>query len=116
MTPDRVSAVRELLDFYVEAGVDAPVGEVPANRLAPAAAEAAAPARVPERAPVAYTPTVRPEIAPAPSQFAPPASPATPTSPDIAVMAARETARSAASLDELRAILAAFEGCALRTT
>jgi DNA polymerase len=31
-------------------------------------------------------------------------------------MAARDAARSAASLDELRAILQAFEGCALRTT
>ena len=31
-------------------------------------------------------------------------------------MAAREAARSAASLDELRAILERFEGCALRTT
>jgi uracil-DNA glycosylase family 4 len=31
-------------------------------------------------------------------------------------MAAREAARSAASLDELRGILAKFEGCALRTT
>ena len=31
-------------------------------------------------------------------------------------MAARETARSAASLDELRGLLSKFEGCALRTT
>lgn len=31
-------------------------------------------------------------------------------------MAARSAARTAASLDELRAILARFEGCALRTT
>ena len=36
--------------------------------------------------------------------------------PDAAVMAAREAARSAASLDELRAILDGFEGCALRAT
>jgi len=35
--------------------------------------------------------------------------------PDIAVMAAREAARSAASLAELREILSKFEGCALRT-
>ena len=31
-------------------------------------------------------------------------------------MAAREAARSAASLDELRGLLSKFEGCALRTT
>ena len=36
--------------------------------------------------------------------------------PEIAVMAAREAARSAASLEELRGILSKFEGCALRTT
>src|SRR3981081_3811733 len=41
---------------------------------------------------------------------------APPQSPDAAVMAAREAARSAASLEELRAILDRFEGCALRTT
>jgi DNA polymerase len=116
MTPDRVSAGRELLDFYVEAGVDAPVGEVPANRLASQPAEAAAPPRAPERGAVAYSPDSRPEVASAPPPFAPPASPATPASPDIAVMAARETARSAASLEALRAMLARFEGCALRMT
>jgi len=39
-----------------------------------------------------------------------------PVAPEAAVMAAREAARSAASLEELRAILERFEGCALRTT
>ena len=41
---------------------------------------------------------------------------APPPSPDAAVMAAREAARNAASLEELRDILGRFEGCALRTT
>src|SRR5262249_27365531 len=41
---------------------------------------------------------------------------AAPPTPDAAVMAAREAARSAASLTELRAILDRFEGCALRAT
>jgi len=36
--------------------------------------------------------------------------------PEAAVMAAREAARRAASLEELRAMLTGFEGCALRTT
>ena len=36
--------------------------------------------------------------------------------PEAAVMAAREAARRAAALDELRAMLTGFEGCALRTT
>jgi DNA polymerase len=39
-----------------------------------------------------------------------------PPSPDAAVMAARDAARAAASLEELRTILARFEGCALRAT
>src|SRR5262249_48816902 len=37
-------------------------------------------------------------------------------SPEAAVMAAREGAKSAGSLEELRALLERFEGCALRTT
>src|SRR5262249_58766797 len=41
---------------------------------------------------------------------------AVPASPDAAVMAARAAAKSAASLEELRALLDRFEGCALRTT
>ena len=36
--------------------------------------------------------------------------------PEAAVMAAREAARSAASLDELRAMLDKFDGCALKAT
>jgi uracil-DNA glycosylase family 4 len=39
-----------------------------------------------------------------------------PLAPDVAVMAAREAASTAATLDDLRAILERFEGCALRTT
>jgi uracil-DNA glycosylase family 4 len=54
-----------------------------------------------------------------PAEFAGmfPVSPASvPLAPDVAVMAAREAAATAATLDDLRAILAQFEGCALRTT
>jgi uracil-DNA glycosylase family 4 len=46
------------------------------------------------------------------SPDAPPAPPA----PEAAIMAAREAARNAKNLDELRAILASFEGCGLRAT
>jgi DNA polymerase len=122
MTPDRVEAARALLSFYLEAGVDALVGETPLDRLsvtqidiAPAG-QATAPAA---RAPIAQASDLPPRIAAAP--FAPgPAGPmladSAPAAPDIAVMAAREAARSAASLVELREILSKFEGCALRTT
>jgi uracil-DNA glycosylase len=105
---DRSAAAHELLDFYAAAGVDAVLGEVAVDRLAPAqasAAEAAAPSREP-----ALSPPLRLEMSRA-GDFAP-----APASPDIAVMAARETARSAASLDDLRDLLTRFEGCALRTT
>ena len=111
MTPDRAPAARELLDFYMEAGVDALVGEAPADRLATARAEtvtvdAAAP--LPERQPVTR---LQPSLLEAPLAAAPVAP-----APDLALMAAREAARSAASLDELRAMLEKFEGCSLRTT
>ncbi|MFL5050270.1 MAG: uracil-DNA glycosylase family protein, partial [Xanthobacteraceae bacterium] len=55
---------------------------------------------------------LQPTIEPAPIA----AVPGAPAAPDIAVMAAREAARNAGSLDELRGMLTKFEGCALRTT
>jgi uracil-DNA glycosylase family 4 len=112
MTPDRARAARELLDFYADAGVDGLVGEAPADRLATSRANT-----VPiddEVAPAPqHQPLVRPQLSLSQAPLAtPPVAPA----PDIAVMAAREAARSAANLDELRAMLEKFEGCALRTT
>jgi DNA polymerase len=105
---DRAAVARELLDFYTAAGVDAALGDTAVDRLAPAQQIAAPPVQAPA------APPPRPELAP---QRAPaPALAPAPASPDIAVMAARETARSAASLDELRQLLSRFEGCALRTT
>jgi uracil-DNA glycosylase len=119
---DRAVAARELLAFYVEAGVDAALGEAPTNRFADslAAPEAERPAGEPRRPPFEATAAQRSPPAPlrpslSPFQAKPqPASP--PASPEAAVMAAREAARNAASLDELRAILAGFEGCGLRAT
>jgi len=110
MMPDRARAARELLDFYAEAGVDALVGESPADRLATAHAETAP---VDELAPVPQRPPPsRPQLRLPEAPLATPMAPA----PDVAVMAAREAARSTASLDQLRAMLEKFEGCALRTT
>ena len=108
---DRSAAGRDLLEFYAAAGVDAAVGEIAVDRLAPvqaSASEVAAHSREPApSAPLRPEPPQRaPDFALAPA----------PASPDIAVMAARETARSAASLNELRELLTRFEGCALRTT
>jgi DNA polymerase len=111
MTPDPAAAQRDLLEFYVAAGVDAVLGEIAADRLSPTQA--------PVDRPISSQPPIsrsfpRPEAPPQhASDFALKQAPA---SPDIAVMAARETARSAASLDELRDLLTRFEGCALRKT
>jgi DNA polymerase len=90
------------------------VGETPVDRLAgePAGAGASAEAGAAEASPRRPS---RP--AAAPMAEAPPRPAAAPLpSPDAAVMAARQAAKSAASLEELRAMLDRFEGCALRTT
>lgn len=104
MPPDPTTA-RELLDFYLEAGADALVGEEPVDRFAeivPAPRAAAAPA-APKAAMAAQRPVVvAPTLAPA--------------APDTAAMEAREAAKSAATLDELRGILERFDGCALKAT
>ncbi len=129
MTADRdtltkSSAARELLAFYREAGVDALVGETPVDRFADELARAAPAPTVEAARPRSET---RPETS---TGAAPPtrtvlardlefkgrATVAPPAAPDAAVMAAREAAKNAASLEELRAILDRFEGCALRTT
>jgi len=101
-TPDKT--VRELLDFYRDAGVDALLGEQPVDRFA-AAEPAPAPARVPQ--PAAPPPEAK-------GRAAPPAT--APLIPEEAAMAAREAAKSAKGLDELRAILEGFEGCGLKAT
>ena len=103
-------AARELLDFYAEAGVDAAVGESPVDRLV---ARRSSARRSPRRRRCARS------LPDAPARAAPLSLARSSDGsrlPDVAVMAAREAARSAASLDELRAMLTNFEGCALRTT
>src|SRR5580704_15739403 len=103
MTPDPAPTVRELLAFYLEAGVDCALTEAPVNRLAdpdliPAASEAA-----PQRPVSAAVPI------PAPRSQTPPA-------PEAAIVSAREAARTAPTLEALRALLENFDGCALKST
>jgi uracil-DNA glycosylase family 4 len=98
-------SARELLAFYAESGVDALLGEQPFDRFA----EETPP---PRKSAVMPRETVAERMlaaAPAPNAAAPQA-------PDQATMAAREAARKASTLDELRAILGVFEGCALKAT
>jgi DNA polymerase len=100
-------SARDLLDFYREAGADALVGEQPVNRFADA--DAAPP---PVRAAVRPAASLRnletkgrdaPQMAPLPP-------------PDEAALSAREAAKNAKTLDELRAMLENFDGCALKAT
>jgi uracil-DNA glycosylase family 4 len=110
-----------ILAFYVESGVDAVLQEEPADRVSgdalPAAAAAVMVPESAEREPARATPMPAVGAPASPRRVtAVPQSPADATAPADAVMAARELARSAASLDELRGLLDAFEGCGLRKT
>ena len=102
-------AVHDLLDFYLEAGADALLGEEPVDRFAA------------EEAPAARTlsPSVAaPPSPPLPRKVGGSETPAyvAPPPPDAAAMEARQAAKSATSLEELRAILETFGGCALKAT
>src|SRR5450631_1911589 len=115
MTPDRNQAARELLAFYLEAGVDAVLGETAVDRFADTAV-AAMPATGQPEPEASGDP--QPENRPALDHSRPPpaVAPPAPLSPDTAVMAAREEAKNAKSLDELKSILDGFTGCTLRAT
>jgi DNA polymerase len=130
MNSDSTKAARDLLAFYVEAGVKDLVGEAPVDRFADPAEASPSPAREGSdgRKPSGEgsqgdhvadePPTRRAARADLPLSGGGrerPAPAAAPLSPDAAAMAAREAARSAENLDDLRAILDRFEGCALKT-
>ncbi len=104
IAPERAPDVLELLTFYLEAGVDCALAEEPVNRLSdpdavPAAIETAPPQ--PVRIVPAAIPMARAETAPA---------------PEAVIQSAREAARTAPTLETLRALLENFDGCALRHT
>ncbi len=106
MTPDPAPSVAQLLAFYLEAGVDCALTEEPVNRLSDPDVVAAPPPREtatprPVRMVPAAIPAVLGEVAPA---------------PEAAIISAREAARTAASLETLRALLENFDGCALKHT
>ena len=112
MTPERMPTPQEILAFYVEAGVDCAIGEEPVNRLAD---EAPAPPREARELPAA--PRLERTLPPPPAAARPtPAAPAVAPPPEAAIMSARDAARSAQSLDELRSLLESFDGCALKFT
>jgi DNA polymerase len=114
MTPDHAKAAHELLTFYAEAGVDVALGEEAKDWLSVEEPVAEPPARERlERDPPTREPVPRPA---ARTSANPPASRPAPPPPDTAVMTAREAARGAASLDELRDILDRFDGCGLKAS
>jgi uracil-DNA glycosylase len=99
--------LQALLDFHVEAGVDLALDETPHNRFAEPKAEPAR-AKAQPQAPAAKADPA----APAPSPRALPKAAA--SAPEEVASMAREQARHAGSLEELEAILARFDGCALK--
>jgi DNA polymerase len=98
MTDDRSAALRALLEWYVEAGVDLAVDEASHDRLQPPA-------------PVQRAPETKAVPPPAPAVVRPSA-----IAPDEAAREARRRAAAAATLDELRSLLEAFDGCGLKQT
>ena len=107
LAPEPAPTVKQLLAFYLEAGVDCALSDAPIDRLAEpdsatiAAPRETAPQRLVRETPVAAPAVSRSEIAPA---------------PEAAIASAREAARTAPSLEALRALLENFDGCALKHT
>ena len=104
-------AARELIAFYLDAGVDGLLGEEPVNRMAD---DIAAQRLGPVVSPEPQDKTARRARNEPPPADAKPST--APVPPEAAVMAARAAARTATTLDELQALLTGFEGCALRAT
>jgi uracil-DNA glycosylase family 4 len=113
--------VRDLIAFYLEAGVDSAVGEEPVNHFADrpepnASPGTIRPAQPPFRDAASSPTTPRTGTGNGTVDVPRAPAPASVVSPDAAVMAAREAARTAQNLKELRALLDSFEGCMLRAT
>jgi uracil-DNA glycosylase len=124
--------LRAILAFYAEAGVDAVLQEEPVDRFAGDARPAFRPEpeastaldQTPRSASDAMARPARASLLAGASganlsratTFPTQSVADAPPSADAAIMAARELAKSAASLDDLRALLDGFEGCGLRKT
>ncbi len=126
MSTDNPAALRALLAFYAEAGVDAVLDEAPVNRFTAEAPDRRPASREASPREAASDPPARARSgttlyqrqAPARPPAAPPArgDGGAPLPPEAAIMAAREAAAGANTLDELRGLLERFEGCGLRFT
>ncbi|MFL6820040.1 MAG: uracil-DNA glycosylase family protein [Bradyrhizobium sp.] len=103
MAPERAPTLHQLLVFYLEAGVDCALAEEPLDRLSGPVAidEVGISAPPPNLTAAAPMPAGRIESTPG---------------TEAAILSAREAARTAPSLEALRALLEQFEGCALKST
>src|SRR6266568_7511544 len=110
MTPDPAPSVQQLLAFYLEAGVDCALTDEPVNRLSD-------PDIIPISTPVSGSRETAPPkpVRPIPATI-PVARGETTPGPEAAIASAREAARTAPSLEVLRALLENFDGCALKST
>lgn len=103
-----MTGLRDLLRFYAEAGVDEALLDEPVDRFAQPMPQP--PARPREAAPLQQA-----ELAARPAP-PPPAQPSLAIPDETQAARAREMAREAQSLAELRDILAGFDGCNLKFT
>jgi DNA polymerase len=110
MDPDTKLPIVEALRWQLQSGVDETIGENPVNRYE---RDADRPARA---APAAAPPSPDPAMAPAPAPAPAPPPAAPPPRGGSAVHTAAELAGRAHTLEELRAALLAFDGCALKST
>ncbi|QWG26083.1 uracil-DNA glycosylase [Bradyrhizobium sediminis] len=107
MTPESAPTIQQLLAFYLEAGVDCALTDEPVNRLS----DPDIMSITREAAPAQPVRTI-----PAPPAAIPAARAEAPAAPEAAILSAREAARTASSLEALRALMETFDGCALKST
>ena len=108
MTPDRAPTTYELLAFYLEAGVDCALSDEPVNRLSDDPRVSDESVAAPRATPQPISARIAPAAMPQRTDVAP--------APEAAIQSAREAARTAPSLEALRAMLETFDGCALKST
>jgi DNA polymerase len=116
---DRNSNLADILAFHIEAGADIALDEQPVDRFKEVA-EATITGHSGSREAAIRNPDAR-AARPLDSGFAPTGAlrndvKSPPSPPDEAALAARAMASKASSLDELHALLAGFDGCALKKT
>ncbi|WP_374371372.1 uracil-DNA glycosylase [Dongia sp.] len=99
----------QLLSFYIEGGADTAIAPEPQSRFGQSGAPWAEPAAIPQTQPAIARPAAAAQrVVPSPA-----ASPRIAATADLALaQSAREAAREAASLDDLKSALLRFDGIA----